>query len=94
MEKLSEKNIRATIIPSKGMANSLLDLNKMRFIESLRVLLDPIHKENYTIFSVIEDEMIPVVSEIVNSVTGGIDKTDSGIIFTVPVGYTEGISGN
>lgn len=93
MEKLSEKNVRATIISSKGMAHSLMDLDKMRFIESLKILLDPIHKENYTIFSIIEDDKIPEVSKIVNEVTGGLDKSNSGIIFTVPVGYTEGING-
>ncbi|MBQ7717911.1 MAG: hypothetical protein IJT38_01235 [Clostridia bacterium] len=92
MEKLSEHNVRATIISSKGMAHSLMDLDKMRFIESLKILLDPIHKENYTIFSVIDDHLIPEVSKIVNEVTGGLEKSNSGIIFTVPVGYAEGIA--
>ena len=91
MEKLAEQNVRATIIPSKGMAHSLLDIDRLRFIESLKFLLDPIHKENYTVFSVIDDGMIPTVSKVVNDVTGGLSKSNSGIIFTVPVGYTEGI---
>ena len=91
MEKLSEQNVRATIISSKGMAHSLLDLDRLRFIESLKILLDPIHKENYTIFSVINDDMIPTVSKVVNEVTGGLSRSNSGIIFTVPVSYTEGI---
>jgi hypothetical protein len=57
---------------------------------SLRMLLDPGHKESRTIFMVIKEEQIPTISEIVNDVTGGLDQPDSGIIFTVPVGYTEG----
>jgi hypothetical protein len=31
------------------------------------------------------------VSKIVNKVTGGLDKPNTGIIFTVPVKYMEGI---
>ena len=91
LEKLGEANIYgATILESKGMAHSLSEFRDLSFMMSLRMLLDPGHKESRTIFMVIKEDQIPTISKIVNDVTGGLDQPDSGIIFTVPVGYTEG----
>ena len=91
LERLGEANIYgATILESKGMAHSLSEFSDLSFMMSLRMLLDPGHKESRTIFMVIKEEQISTISEIVNDVTGGLDQPDSGIIFTVPVGYTEG----
>lgn len=80
----------ATILNSQGMAHNLYEYNELRFMASLRLLLDPEHKESKTILVVVEKEKIPVVSRIANEVTGGLDKPDTGIIFTVPVNYIEG----
>lgn len=91
LEKLGEANIYgATILESKGMAHSLSEFSDLSFMMSLRMLLDPGHKESRTIFMVVSEKQIPTISKIVNDVTGGLDQPDSGIIFTVPVGYTEG----
>jgi hypothetical protein len=81
----------ATILDSRGMAMELAEHNDLRFIGSLRFLLEPQRKENKTIFMVIEEEKVATVSKIVNKVTGGLDKPNTGIIFTVPVKYMEGI---
>lgn len=81
----------ATILDSRGMAMELADHDDLRFIGSLRFLLEPQRRENKTIFMVIEDQQIPVVSKIINKVTGGLDKPNTGIIFTLPVQYMEGI---
>ncbi len=95
LEKLGEAKLYgATILESKGMAHSLSEFSDLSFMMSLRMLLDPGHKESRTIFMVIDEAQIPVVSQIVNEVTGGLDKPDTGIIFTVPVGYTEGLKTN
>ena len=95
LERLGEANIYgATILESKGMAHSLSEFSDLSFMMSLRMLLDPGHKESRTIFMVINENQIPTISEIVNDVTGGLDQPDSGIIFTVPVGYTEGFKIN
>ena len=94
LSSFMEKDIRgATILDSQGMAHNLCEYNELRFMGSLRLLLDPEHpehKESKTVLVVVEKEKIPVISEIVNSITGGLDKPDTGVIFTVPVGYTEG----
>ena len=81
----------ATILDSQGMAHNLYEYNELKFVGSLRMLLDPDHKESKTVLLVIEKEKIPVVSQIVNKVTGGLNHPDTGIIFTLPVNYIEGL---
>ena len=73
------------------MAQSLYDHDELKFIVSLRQLLDPSHQENKTIFAVLEEEKISQVSEIVDKATGGLNQPDTGILFTIPVQYIEGI---
>ena len=83
----------ATIIDSRGMAQELESFSDMDFMFSLRMLINPAHKENKTIFMVIPDEMVAKVSRIVNEVTGGLDQPDTGILFTVPIDHIEGLRG-
>lgn len=93
LKKLAESNIKgATILDSRGLAQTLIENDEFRFVASLRKLLDPCHRENKTIFMVIEKEKISTVSKIVNEVTGGLEKPDSGVIFTIPVNYSEGFT--
>ena len=83
----------ATIIDSRGMAQELEEFSDMDFMFSLRMLINPAHKENKTIFMVVPEQMVPKVSRIVNEVTGGLDQPDTGILFTVPIDHIEGIRG-
>ena len=83
----------ATIIDSKGMAQELEQFDDTSFMFSLRMLINPAHRENKTIFMVIPDELVAKVSSIVNEVTGGLDQPDTGILFTVPIDFIEGLRG-
>ncbi len=92
LEAFAENGIHgATIIDSRGMAQSLYGHDELRFMASLRLLLDPEHKENKTIFMVAREEEVKKVSQIINKITGGLDQPDTGILFTVPVQYVEGL---
>lgn len=92
LTKFGKQNIPgATILDSKGMAQELEAHDELRFLGSLRMLMNPAHKENKTIFMVIPDEKVATVSAIVNEVTGGLNKPDTGILFTVPIDYAEGM---
>ena len=94
LEKYSEGGIRgATILESRGMAHALSEFSELSFMASLRMLLDPDHQESKTIFAVVDDDQIETVSKITNEVTGGLDKSDTGVMFAMPVSYTEGIGG-
>lgn len=81
----------ATIIDSKGMAQELDQLDDLDFMLPLRMLIHPAHHENKTIFMVVPDEKVKKVSDIVNEVTGGLGKPDTGILFTVPIDHIEGL---
>ena len=83
----------ATIIDSKGMAQELESFSDMDFLFSLRMLINPAHKENKTILMVVPEDLVPKISRIVNEVTGGLDKPDTGILFTVPIDHIEGLRG-
>ena len=91
LKQFGDANIPgATILDSKGMAMELGEIDELRFLGSLRMMLNPAHHESRTIFLVVEEDRIPTLSKIVNEVTGGLDKPDTGVLFSVPVNYTEG----
>lgn len=92
LEEFVENGIRgATILDSKGMAHSLMEHDEFRFVASLRNLLDPERKDSKTIILALRDNKVKIAADIVNNVTGGISKPDTGIIFTVPISYCEGL---
>lgn len=94
LEEFGKHNLSgATIIDSRGMVQELSahDHEDMFFLVSLRSLLSPAHKENKTIIMVAKDKDVPAVSAIVNKATGGLNNPDTGILFTVPVDFAEGI---
>ena len=81
----------ATIIDSVGMARALNEEADLKFMASLKLILDPDRETSKTIFLVAEDEKIPVISKSLNEVTGGLENPDTGIMFCTPVTYVEGI---
>ncbi len=93
LEEFTENGISgATIIDSKGMVQELNEHEDLSFLVSIRSLLEPSHKENKTIIMVAKDEDVKKISAIVNEVTGGLSKPDTGILFTLPLDHLEGIS--
>lgn len=93
LEKFYEEDISgATILDSKGMAHSLSSYDELRFMASLRLLINPDNRESKTIFMVVSEDKISEISKIVNEITGGLKNPDTGIMFTVPVTYTEGLN--
>lgn len=93
LKALSEKDLHgATILDSKGMAHSLDSFTELHFMLSLRKVLNPDHKESKTLFMVVKEEEVAVVSAIVNEITGGLKQPDTGILFTLPVDSLEGFT--
>ncbi len=81
----------ATILDSRGMASELTLHEDYPVVASLRKMLNPEHRENKTIFMVVEDERVKDISRIVNQINGGFDKPDTGILFALPLSYVEGL---
>jgi len=91
LKTLASNNITgATIISSKGMAHELMANNDLGILGSFRHLLDDSHKESKTMFMVTEENKVPFIIEVVESVVGSLNIPDTGILFTVPVDYTRG----
>ena len=82
----------ATILSSRGMAQTLEAHDELRFIGSLRMLMNANYKENRTILMSVPDEKVDTVVELVNKATGGLDQPDSGILFTLPIDRVEGMT--
>ena len=80
----------ATILDSCGMAHSLQGHDELRFIASLRLLLDPARTESKTILTILRDEEVDLAANILNEVTGGLEKPDTGVFFTLNVDRFEG----
>ena len=82
----------ATILSSRGMAQTLEAHDELRFIGSLRMLMNANYKENRTILMAVPDEKVDTVVELVNKATGGLDQPESGILFTLPIDRVEGMT--
>ena len=78
LEKFVEINVKgATIIESSGMAKALYnDSHVSDLFGSLRAL---------------KDEIVQDVRDAVEEVTGGLDNPDTGILFSVPTLFVDGI---
>ncbi len=81
----------ATVLDSSGMAQLLKDEDDLPFFGGLRT--ERLHEraKSTTVFAVMEDERIEEARAIVNRVTGGLNRPDSGIMFALPVSFADGI---
>lgn len=91
LEVMIQKGIQgATVLDSTGMMRVLSNDSDMIF-GVLRQMLNPERKASKTIFVVLRDEQVPTMRAIVRQVTGGLDKPDTGILFSLPVNFVEGL---
>lgn len=83
----------ATIIDSMGMARVLnLHNNKdVPIFGSLKLMLNGGHPFNKTIFIVLKDEEVDTCIRCIREIVGSLDTPDSGILFTLPIDYIEGL---
>lgn len=93
MVELSEAGIRgATIIESSGMAQVLTHSGEDDpLIGYLRSIIDPAKDNNKTILFVSEEEEISTIREVIKKVVGDLSEPQTGILFTIPVDFTDGI---
>lgn len=81
----------ATVLESTGMARILKDVDDMPFFSGLRSMLNHDRAQSNTVFVVLEDNQVDTVRKIVNDVTGGLSKPNTGIMFSVPTLFVEGL---
>ena len=85
----------ATIYDSMGMLSYIGHdtVEPPPMFGSLRQFLNPDHENNKTLVTLLRDDQVKIALDIINKETGGLDKPKTGVAFTVPVSYTEGLKG-
>ena len=94
LERMLEEHIGgATILDSTGMMRVLDgDHNiDVPMLGLLRHYFSPERRRSKTMFALLDSHEIPKMLAIVNEVTGGLDKPDTGIAFALPTTFVEGI---
>ena len=82
----------ATILPSTGMAKTLMDCDEYSFLNSLRVILDPDREESRTVITVINDELENSAMDCVENIVGDLSNPNTAIVFTLPVCNIRGLN--
>lgn len=84
----------ATVVDCKGMLSTLSEssVDAPPIFGSLRAFINPERQSNKMILAVLRDEDVPMVKEIVHTVSGDLKLPNTGILFTVPVMSWEGVS--
>jgi nitrogen regulatory protein PII len=81
----------ATIINSEGMARVLT--HDVPLFAGIQTLISRSRPQNYTIFSVIDDDAkVDAAFALIQDVCGGMAEPGTGIVFTVPVTRVEGVA--
>lgn len=85
----------ATIIDSQGMGSAMTDVNNKDepFYGVLKTMFDDSRPYNKTIFTVIkDDQLLEKAVHTVKEIIGDIHKPGVGIMFSIPLGNTYGMS--
>lgn len=85
----------ATIIDSQGMGSAMTDVNNTNgpFYGVLKTMFDDSRPYNKTIFTVIKDEqLLEKAVDTVKGIIGDIHQPGVGIMFSLPLGNTYGMS--
>jgi nitrogen regulatory protein P-II 1 len=81
----------ATIINSEGMARILT--HDIPLFAGIQTLISRSRAQNYTIFSVIDDdEKVDAAFAVIQDVCGNLKSPGTGIVFTIPISRAEGVA--
>ena len=94
LEQMLIKGISgATILESTGMMRVLDPEDEDQPIFGMiRHLVDPQRKGSKTMLALLEEEQLPIMRRIIREETGGLDKPDTGIAFSIPTLFVEGLT--
>lgn len=91
LHEFLKKGIKgATVLNSKGMARVLNDPDETSFFGSLKAFLDP-DQTGKTVITLVKDDQVALVSKIIKDTVGDLTQPDTGIMFTIPIDYVEGL---
>lgn len=82
-----------TVIDCEGALN-VIDKSNVEpppLFGGLRYILNQVKQESKMMFAVLKDEQIDKAKKLIDRQVGGIEKPNTGIIFTVPISSVEGL---
>lgn len=96
LERFMEIGISgATIIDTTGMGRTLAYNDNIPIFGGLHKLFENCHPSNKTVFSVIKsDDMLERAIKVVEEEIGDLNDPGVGILFTLPINYAKGLTGN
>ncbi len=94
--KMMDAGIRGgTLLDCEGVLQAVAgsDLEKPPVFSSLRQYLNPDADQNKLLLAAMTSENIEKTHKIVLEVTGGLEKANTGVFLTLPLGFTDGVRG-
>ncbi len=93
LKELAEGGIKgATILDGTGMAEALMNMEDLPMFGLLRkVLADDDRELSKVMLIVLTDEQMLTARKIIRRVVGDLNTPNTGIMFTLPVTYVEGL---
>ena len=88
---LNDAGFHGTSINTVGLAQELAKNEDSHIIASLRAFMTAGRTENKTIFTVIPSSRLCDLKKVVQNVIGDINDPNTGIMFSVPVDFAEGL---
>ena len=95
LSKLMERDVHgATVVPCEGMLHALYDstVEPPPLFGSLRHFLNPAHAQGKIVLLVLPDKKVETVKEVIHDMIGPLDGPNKGVLFTLPIAYSEGVA--
>ncbi len=81
----------ATIIESSGLAQTLNRIGSSILTAAIKDIIGAADDDNRTVLSVIKDDQLETVRKVIYATVGDLSLPNTGILFTVPIDFAEGI---
>ena len=93
MKSLAKSGVKgATILEGTGMAEALVDMEDLPLFGALRrILADEEREASKVMMLVLKDEQVMQTRKVIHEVIGDLNVPNTGIMFTVPINYVEGL---
>ncbi|HCL03222.1 MAG TPA: hypothetical protein DHW61_12585 [Lachnoclostridium phytofermentans] len=93
LKHLAKSGIKgATILDGTGMAEALVNMEDLPMFGVLRRMLSEEEKEvSKVMLIVLKDEQVIMTRSIIKDVIGDLREPNTGIMFSIPITYVEGL---
>lgn len=88
---LNDAGFHGTSMNTAGFAQELAKNEDSHIIAAWRAFMTAGRTENKTIFTVIKADKLSQLKKTVKNVIGDLSEPDTGIMFSVPVDFAEGL---